>query len=127
MKSLYRIGWWGLGLVFLLVGAASLEARVKGIAPHEAKSHIGSEKNVCGYVVQLIHDRIHPDKPTYLYLDQAYPIQEFTILVPQKIRDQFSYSPDDLLQKPICVSGKIEKVKGKPQITLSDPRQILAP
>ena len=65
-------------------------------------------------------------QPTFVNLDKAYPDQPFTVVIWGDDRPRFSSPPEVAFDgKRICVSGVIETFRGKPQIVVHDPKQIV--
>jgi hypothetical protein len=63
---------------------------------------------------------------TLLNLGAAYPNQKMTIMIRGVDRAKFNIAPDlAFTNKNICVSGVVENYKGKPEIVVSDPSQIV--
>lgn len=89
----------------------------------KAKDHVGENGTVCGKVA----DTRYLDsgrRPTFLNFDQKYPNHTFTAVIFGEDRGKFGVPEKDYLDKDICVTGKIEDYNGKPQIIVSEPRQI---
>jgi hypothetical protein len=63
-------------------------------------------------------------RPTFLNFDKPYPNHTFTSVIFGADREKFGKPEETYLQKDVCVSGKIEDFNGKPQIVLTDPKQI---
>jgi hypothetical protein len=107
---------------------SSLEAtEPKKMAPAEAGKHIGETATVCGKVVSTRISKYEipgRGRPTYLNLDEPEPKPVFLIVTwpadPKK-----SGQPDDPYQgMQVCVTGKIIKARGVPQIIAPEPSQI---
>jgi hypothetical protein len=63
---------------------------------------------------------------TLLNLGGPFPDQKFTVVIKGNDRNKFKNPPEIFFdQKKICVSGVIEMYKGKPEIIVSDPSQIV--
>lgn len=88
----------------------------------DAKNHIGEYKEVCGFIADIKQF----SKGVYINLDGKYPNIPFTIVVWER---DFNSELDKALDKiiptsKICIHGKIESFKDKPQISLTEIRQI---
>lgn len=88
----------------------------------DAKNHIGKYKEVCGFITDIKQF----SKGVYINLDGKYPNIPFTIVVWER---DFNSELDKALDKiiptsKICIHGKIESFKDKPQISLTEIRQI---
>ena len=116
---------WMLALG-LLVGPMDHVARADSptISPAAAINHVGELVTVCGVVASAKYAETTNRQPTFLNLDKPYPNQIFTALIWGSNRGAFSYAPESLAGRKICVTGEIELYKGKPEIIVSGPEQI---
>ena len=109
--------------------APSTSASVKvseNITSELAKDHIGETNTVCGLVATARYHAEREGKPTYLNFDHAYPNQTFTVTITEAARASFNQPPETLFnEKTVCVTGVIVDRRGKPQIVVDDPMQIL--
>jgi len=118
-RSLLVTGW-----VFFALNQMSA-AIGETITAVEAQKYIGEAKTVCGKVVGTKYSTKSKRQPTFLNLDQPYPKQIFTVLIWGADRGKFGKPPEVFFNgKDICVTGRIESYKGKPEIIVSDPGQI---
>jgi hypothetical protein len=99
------------------VGAADLR-------PEEAVRHIGETATVCGLVASGKFEANARSKPTLLDLGKAYPHVIFTAVIYGDNRSKFGTPETSLRGKRICVTGQISDYHGKPEIVLTDPRQL---
>jgi hypothetical protein len=116
-------------VVALLVGLAPLAARAAD-APDvpiaEVGQHVGQVARVCGVVASAAHFASVTGRPTFLNLDRPYPDQLFTVVIWGSNRSRFESPPEQLFDgKSICVIGRIDTYRGKPQIVVEDPAQIV--
>lgn len=89
----------------------------------QAEFHVDDEVTVCGTVVSARFSSRSGN--TYLNFDKQFPNQIFTVTIYKDDRKHFSYSPEDVLKgKTICVTGRVEKFKGVPGITVNKEKQI---
>jgi hypothetical protein len=99
---------------------------LRGIAPEDAINHIGQTQTVCGIVASAKYAAGRKSKPTFLNLNRPYPDQIFTVLIWGRDRPKFSEPPEEFYPgKQICVTGRIVKYRGKPQIVVEDPSQLV--
>lgn len=97
------------------------------ITAAQAIDFIGSNQTVCGEVVSAKYLSTNPRHPTFLNLDRPYPNQIFTALIWGKNRSKFTHAPEVFLNRRfICVTGEVSSYKGKAQIVVEDPSQIIA-
>jgi hypothetical protein len=90
----------------------------------QAKDHVGEQATVCGVVASAHHATRSKGQPTFLDLDKAYPSAIFTIVIWGENRAAFGAPERVYRDKQICVSGKIAKFRGVPEIVVTDPKQI---
>jgi endonuclease G len=91
----------------------------------QVKDFIGEDACVCGKVVGTKYMENGSNNPTYINLDKKFPNQLFTVMIFGKDRNNFNYSPEKfLLNRTICVKGKITTFKGSPQIIATKEKQI---
>lgn len=121
-----------LGLAALLVALVCAAAPAAPAADDpevpiaEAGQHVGEVARVCGHVASAAHFAAVGGKPTFLNLDRPYPDQLFTVVIWGSNRSRFDTPPEQLFDgKSICVTGRIDTYRGKPQIVVEDPAQIV--
>jgi hypothetical protein len=116
----------GRALTAVLIGAllsTSVSAQNK-LTAAQAKDHFGQTATVCGEVVTSSYADSSKGHPTFLNLDKPYPNQIFTVVIWGENRTKFGKPEEDYKGKRICVSGKITAYAGKPEIVVSDPKQM---
>jgi hypothetical protein len=116
----------GRALTAFLIGAllsTSVSAQNK-LTAAQAKDHFGQTATVCGEVVTTSYADSSKGHPTFLNLDKPYPNQIFTVVIWGENRTKFGKPEEDYKGKRICVSGKITAYAGKPEIVVSDPKQM---
>ncbi len=109
-------------LLALLCMAVSSAASQNKIPADAASSHTGEKVTVCDsvYGVKSL------DKLTFINIGAAYPDAPLTLVIFAKDLPAFKASPAVLYNnKKICVTGKIELFKGKPQIVVTQPEEIV--
>jgi hypothetical protein len=114
-------------LIFVVLLCASTSiAQQEYVNPIDAHKFIGMEKTVCGTVASATYAIRTKGRPTFLNLDQPYPKQIFTVLIWGSDRNKFKNPPETFLKgKRICVTGTIEDYRGKPEIIVRGPGQII--
>ncbi len=114
-------------LVFaFLISAFDSIAQEEYVNPIDAHKYIGMEKTVCGTVARATYAVRTKGRPTFLNLDQPYPKQIFTVVIWGSDRNKFKNPPELFFKgKRICVTGVIEDYKGKPEIVVRSPDQIM--
>jgi len=119
---MYRTIWVALLFAFLaalspLQGAASITAR-------DAIKYVGQYATVCGIVASTKYATQTRRQPTFLNFDVPYPNHVFTAVIWGVDRPKFGSPESTFLRKRICVTGTIELYRGKPEIIVSDHRQL---
>jgi hypothetical protein len=65
---------------------------------------------------------------TFLNLGGFYPNQKLSVVIKGSVRGQFPSPPETLYAgKTICVKGPVEFFNGRPEIIVTDPKQITMP
>ena len=91
----------------------------------DVSKHVGDSVNVCGKVFSSRFLESATDTPTFINLGAAFPSQLLTIVIWGETRKQFTGKPEnDWMDKEICVTGRIALFKGKPQIIITDSKQV---
>jgi DNA/RNA endonuclease YhcR with UshA esterase domain len=87
-----------------------------------ASKHIGESVTVCTtvYGVKSL------EKLTFINVGAAYPNSPLTIVIFAKDLPNFKPTPEVLYaNKKICVTGKVEDFKGKAEIVITKPEEIV--
>jgi hypothetical protein len=106
--------------------AVAPAADIARITALEAADHVGETAEVCGRVASAAHIGSVKGEPTFLNLERPYPDQPFTVVIWGSTRGQFDGRPERMFDgKQICVTGEIGRHRGKPQIVVDDPGQIV--
>ncbi|MEN3009797.1 MAG: thermonuclease family protein [Candidatus Bipolaricaulaceae bacterium] len=98
------------------------------VAAEQAAQHYGEEIWVCGVVAsvaRLAYNRV------FLNFGRPYPDQVFTVMVHERYVAAFDekFGPrweNRLIGQVVCVYGKVEEYRGKPQILPTRPEQLQA-
>lgn len=106
-----------------LIGATGVFAGSK-ITASQASEHVGESATVCGQVASARFATNSNGQPTFLNLDKAYPKHIFTAVIFGDYRGNFDYAPESLKGAYICVTGRIDQYKGKPQVKVRNSKQI---
>ena len=125
-KSIQSLAYFIVVLFAVLVCASASIAQQEYVNPVDAHKYIGMEKTVCGTVASATYAIRTKGRPTFLNLDQPYPKQIFTVLIWGSDRNKFKNPPETFFRgKRICVTGIIEDFRGKPEIIVRGPDQII--
>lgn len=121
-----KIAWGSCQLVLLAVSGLLASEQLK-ITTGEARTHVGETVTVCGKVVATriskyeVAGRGHP---VILNLDQPEPNPVFLILTWPSDQTKAAQFEESQQGKQVCVTGKIVKARGVPQIIVPDSSQI---
>ena len=112
-------------LFFVTFFALKLHAQQK-IELNDIAKHIGDSVQVCGKIFGGKYLESASNQPTFLNMGAAYPKEQLTLVIWGSVRKKISYIPEKKLgNKNICVKGKVEVFKGKPQIVIKEEKQII--
>jgi DNA/RNA endonuclease YhcR with UshA esterase domain len=101
-------------------------ATVKRITSMESQQHIGESATVCGLVASARGFESTDGGRSYLNFDRPFPDQTFAVMIEGANRAKFKSPPDLLFNgKTICVTGSIVNYRGRPEIIVEDPAQIV--
>jgi micrococcal nuclease len=96
------------------------------IPADQAKEHIGETNTVCGLVASARYMDSTRAKPTLLNFVRPYPDHAFSVMIPNSARPKFKDPPEEFFtNKTVCVTGAIIEYRGKPEIVVNDPSQIV--
>ena len=110
-----------LALALLWPSATLLAA--DPIPSAQAKDHIGESATVCGNVASTRYLQTG-SRITFLNFDKPGPDHPFTAVIYDENRSKFGLPEKDYRDKDVCVTGKIQEYNHKPEIVLTDPKQI---
>lgn len=94
------------------------------VAPVDAIHFVGQVATVCGVVASAKYASQANGQPTFLNLDKPYPDHVFTAVIWGRDRQAFSYNPESLAARRICVTGAVRLYRSKPEIVVSQSNQI---
>jgi hypothetical protein len=117
MKNLY--------CTFLILFFAGMVNAQTGIKLEDVSRHIGDSVTVCGKVADMRYFENSKGKPTFLNIGAKFPNQQLTVLIWDNVRTQCSGKVEDLLNKEICITGRIILYKERAEIVIDKPEQIL--
>lgn len=124
LESRSNLNEWALSDPAIL-NAAFIRYDADHIPTAQAIYFINKECNVCGKVVGTRYNKNTETGITYLNFDKPYPDSPFTVVIFGKDRINFTYEPEVYLKdKVICVRGKVQLFKGKPQIVADRQAQV---
>jgi DNA/RNA endonuclease YhcR with UshA esterase domain len=100
----------------------------KQVKLEELKDHIGDSVEVKGQVYGIRYLESAKNTPTFINMGAAYPNQLLTVVIWGDVRQHLPYKPEEVIvpkKGDITVFGKVEENKGKPQITVRNPDQLV--
>jgi len=120
-----RIARAALPLIFCVATCLVAQAQTGRLTAAEAKNHVGETATVCGRVASIHFAEKARGLPTFLNLDRPYPDQTFAIVIWGTDRLKFGNPERTYRDKNVCVSGKITRHRGVPEITVTKPSEIV--
>ena len=92
----------------------------------DVSKHVGDSVKVCGKVYSGRYLEQSKGSPTLLNVGAAYPNQLLTIVIWSDVRKEFEKAPEEMfMNKDVCVIGKIELFREKPQIVIRSVQQLI--
>lgn len=85
----------------------------------DVQAHVGDTVKVCGKIFSGKYLSTAKGTPTLLNMGAEYPNQLLTIVIWAKEREAMKGTPEiDMIGQEMCITGKVELYKGKPQIIM---------
>ena len=92
----------------------------------DVSKHVGDSVTVCGLVADMRYFENSKNKPTLLNIGAKHPDAPLTVVIWENGRALFTTSKvEDLLNKSICITGRVILYKEKPEIIVEKPEQIV--
>ena len=92
----------------------------------DVTKHIGDSVKICTKIYGGRFQIRFKDSPTYLEVGDDFPNQPLTIVIWKKDRDNFEDRPEMMYAyKDVCITGRLEIDKGKVQMVVTKPAQII--
>jgi len=107
-------------LLLALLAVARLAAQPACLTPEQALAHVGERACVEGMVTGAVFAQRSAGQPTFLDLGP-----QFTAVIWIEDRPKFDPPPERLRGRRVRVSGRIELYRGKAQIVVRDPAQLV--
>src|SRR5262245_25566308 len=108
----------------VVLGSWAFSAMAASLSAQDAAAHIGETATVCGVVASAEYEAHERNQPTLLDLGKPHPNAIFTAVIYDENRAKFGTPETSLLGRRICVTGRISDYQGKPEIILTDPKQL---
>lgn len=109
-------------LSLFIVAAAAAQTSIK---LEDVSKHIGDSVTVCGKVAGMKYFENSKNKPTFLNIGANHPNQLLTVVIWETTRGLFTTKVEDLMDKEICITGRIILYKERPEIVIEKPEQIV--
>ncbi len=114
MKNITAI----LATLFVVMGHAQT------ITLDQAKNYAGQRVTICGLVTDVFVVT-KGQAPSFLHFGGKYPNNSFSVVVYKSDAPKFTYKLGSLAHKNLCITGYIEMYKGRPEMTVNSPTQIV--
>ena len=106
----------------------ALSANAVTVTPTDVMGQVGHTAKVCGVVAWATYEvnyRAHPTFVTMLDPDQPNALHALTAVIYGDDRAKFGGAPEGALEgQRICVTGFVSFFRQRPEMILSDPRQV---
>lgn len=109
------------GLAFVLASSAPVNAAQ--LKADEAYNHIGEAATICDEVAAARNAPQLRGEPMLLRLGQAASDQAVTVVILDENRAPYGI-PTAMLGRHVCVSGVIERFRGKPRMVVETRSQF---
>ncbi len=95
------------------------------LSTYEAANHLGEVNEVCGFCISITYEKDKKGSPAVLDFEKKYPEQVFSAIIYDFNLSKFNKPLEELfLNRPVCIKGEIDAIKGIPFIVVSEPAQI---
>ncbi len=112
-----------LGCIVLTAFSVSAQSKIN---LEEVAQHMGDSVRVCGKVFGTRFLENSNGRPTLINMGGAYPNELLTVVIYGDDREKFAGKPEEICNnKNICVTGRIVTFKGKAQIIITAPEQLV--
>jgi DNA/RNA endonuclease YhcR with UshA esterase domain len=111
--------------LFFLLFTGGLIAQECAITTNNALEYKGKEVTVCGVVSQVSTPLNNSGNPTYFNFGGYYPNHKFTAVLWESNKSNFRKDLDYYDGKRVAITGVIQEYRGKAQIVLVYPEQIV--
>jgi hypothetical protein len=116
MKKLLSVAAFAVFFVYKAAAQTIVTAK-------NASKHIGQTVKICDNVFD--GKLVTPANITLLDIGGNNPNQQLTLMIPAAYRNKFKGRPEvDYRGKDVIVTGKLIAYKGKPEIIITNPKQL---
>jgi DNA/RNA endonuclease YhcR with UshA esterase domain len=111
-----------LSLLLLLIASAFYAKSQTLVLAKDAAQYVGKNVTIC----DSVYSAKALDKLTLINLGGAYPKELITVVINKEDQSKFPSEPSSMFMgNKICVTGVVSDFKGKKQIVVTDPKQIV--
>ena len=108
-------------LLIIVCGHANAQTNIN---VDSSMKHIGEKVTICTKIYSAKY--FDNSKMTFLNAGAPYPNSSLTIVIFGKDRGNFKDAPETVyLNKEICVTGFLKEYKGKAEIVVTKPAEII--
>ena len=114
-----------LSLIFPALLVSLCLSAQNNIHIDEASKHVGEVVTICDKIYEGKFEKDEEAQPTFLNMGGSFPKKNITILINFEDRKNFTDAPETFyVQKDVCITGKIIKVKDKLEIVITKPTDL---
>ncbi|WP_293741357.1 hypothetical protein [uncultured Pedobacter sp.] len=111
-----------LSLLLSLTAVAFYSKSQTMILAKDVAQYVGKNVSIC----DSVYSAKALDKLTLINLGGAYPKELITIVINKEDERKFPSEPSSMfIGNNVCVTGVVSDFKGKKQIVVTDPKQIV--
>ena len=108
-------------IIFSITAFCQTEIKLEEIG-----KRIGESVKVCTKIYGGIYLERSKGTPTFLNAGGSYPNNPLTLVIWSDVRKEFADKPEEFFKdKMVCIFGKVELFKDKPQIVIQSKSQII--
>jgi hypothetical protein len=112
-------------ILIFLIGFSFPAFAQKQIKIEEVKNHVGDSVTICTKIFGGKFLETAKGTPTFLNAGGNYPNAPLTIVIWADGRKDFKNKPEEYYTgKTVCITGKLELFKDKPQIVINNESQL---
>ena len=112
-------------ILIFLIGFSFPAFAQKQIKIEEVKNHVGDSVTICTKIFGGKFLETAKGTPTFLNAGGNYPTAPLTLVIWADARNVFKNKPEVYYTgKNVCITGKIELFKDKPQIVINNESQL---
>lgn len=110
-------------IIFCFSGIASFSQQQ--IKVEEAKDHVGDSVKICSKIYGAKYFESAKEPITLLDVGAKYPDNFLTLVIHDDTRKLFKKPPEDYYKgADVCITGRIQIFKEKPEMVIYNPSQI---